>query len=107
MSQRLVDTYEQVRRHAREIGLLSSASGVLEWDERTYMPPQASEHRAEQISHLAGLIHARWTDQRFGDQLRELAQSEPLSDCTSDTGATIRELKRQYDRRTRLPRKLV
>lgn len=107
MTVKHLDSYEAVRRHAREIAVLTSASGVLEWDERTYMPGQASEYRAEQLSQLAGLIHARWTDQRFGDQLRELSKSDLAADRASDAGATIHELLRQYDRRTRLPRKLV
>jgi carboxypeptidase Taq len=99
--------YEKVCRHARETALLASASGVLEWDERTKMPKAAGAYRVDQLTLLAGLIHARRTDSEFGRRLDELSTSPLAADPKSDSGATIYRLKRDYQKRAKLPRKLV
>jgi carboxypeptidase Taq len=51
------------------------------------------------------MIHRRRTDPRLGEVLNVLT-AEKL-DPHTDRGATIRELKRQYDRRVKLPQALV
>ena len=43
----------------------------------------------------------------WGDWLTELAGSPLAADPASDTGATIRHLKRDYDKRVKLPQSLV
>ena len=101
------DLYAQVCRHAVGTAVLGSIEEALCWDERTKMPAAGGEHRAEQVTLLAGIIHQRWTDPKFGEQLAGLAES-PMADLQhGDKDVTIRRLKRQYDRRVKLPRTLV
>lgn len=100
-------TLEQVCEHARATALLDSIEGLLGWDERTMMPPAGAEHRAEQMKLLAGLVHERWIDPRFGDWLDELAASPATADPHSDAGCTIRQLRRQRQRKVKLPKTLV
>ncbi len=100
-------TFEQLVRHARETALWVTTESVLGWDERTMMPPAAADCRTEQITLLAGAIHARRTDPQLGRWLVELAGSPLAADPASDTGATIRHLKRDYDKRIKLPQSLV
>ncbi|MCC7085277.1 MAG: carboxypeptidase M32 [Pirellulales bacterium] len=97
--------YEQLLAHCRETALLSSIESLLGWDERTLLPAAAGEYRAEQMTFLAGSIHRRRTDPRIGEWLNALAADQ--ADRHSDRGATIRELKRQYDRQVKLPPALV
>ncbi len=104
-------TFDQLCTHARETALLAAAESALGWDERTMMPPEAAEYRAEQLTLLAGLIHQRRTDPRLGEWLGELAAS-PLASgngegAHSDVATTIRQLKREYDKRIKLPQSLV
>ncbi len=99
--------YEQLCQHARETALLTATESMLGWDERTLMPSEAAEFRAEQLTLLAGMIHKRRTDPRLGDWLGELAQSPLAADPHSVSGTTIRQVKRDYDKRTRLPQSLV
>jgi carboxypeptidase Taq len=80
---------------------------VLEWDERTCLPPAAGEYRAAQLSTLAGLVHDRWTDARFGGLLQELAHSSLVADPMSDEAVTLRELLREHGKKTKLPKSLV
>lgn len=95
--------YQHLLAHSRQAALLGATSALLAWDQETYMPAGAGERRAEQLELLASLGHERATDPRIG---------EWLSSCGSDPGdeeqqAAVREMRRDYDRATRLPTALV
>ena len=107
MSAKFETLYQDVCRHAREIGLLSSIESLLGWDERCLLPAAGAEYRAEQMTLVTGLIHARQTDPRLGGWLDELAASPLAADPASASGATIRQLRRQYEKKTKLPQALV
>src|SRR5690348_8196276 len=100
-------TYDKLRRFVHETSLLQSTEALLGWDERCLLPPAAAEHRAEQMTLLTGLVHQRQTDRRLGDWLAELAESPLAKDPASETGATVRQLNRQYEKKTKLPQSLV
>ena len=100
-------TYDLLTTHTREAAILSSIQELLEWDERTKMPPAGGQYRADQAAHVAGLVHQKQTDPKVGDWLAALTESPLASDSTSDTGAVIRHLQRDYDKKTRLPQALV
>src|SRR4051794_5066831 len=101
------EAYDELIRRARELGVLASCSALLGWDEQTYMPPGGSAHRGEQCAHLAGLHHERATDGRIGELLAIVEGSDLLADPDTPPAVNIRELRRSYERRTRLPRDLV
>lgn len=107
MSHKTQQIYDQLCHHARETALLSATECALGWDERTMMPPEAAEYRAEQMTLLAGLIHRRRTDPRLGEWLAELAESPLAADRHGDAATTIRQLKRDYEKRVKLPQSLV
>jgi carboxypeptidase Taq len=99
--------FDKLCQYTRETALLASAESTLAWDERTMLPPAAAEFRAEQLTLLAGMLHARRTDKQVGEWLTVLAAS-PLAENPHDSsGTVIRELKRQYERRIKLPKTLV
>ncbi len=87
--------------------MLESVNELLGWDERALMPIKAGGYRAEQLTMLSGMVHRRATDPQVGQWLEELVDSPLAADPHSDAGATIRQLKREYEQRTRLPRALV
>lgn len=93
--------------YARETACWSSIAGVLHWDERTMMPPPSAGHRAEQIGLLSGLVHRRLCNPAFGEKLDALAGGPLAADPYSDTGATIRWLRRDRQKAVRLPTSLV
>ena len=100
-------TYEELCSHTRETALLSSAQAVLEWDERTRLPAAGGEYRAEQVTQLAGLIHKKQTSPQVGEWLEVLATSPLAADPHSETGAVIGQLKRDYEKKAKLPQSLV
>ncbi len=99
--------YAQVCQHAREIALLQSTLDVLTWDEQTYLPPEAGPYRAEQIRHLAGLIHERRTDRAWGKELEQLAPWAQEHLPYSAEADNLRLLLRDWRRQSRLPQSLV
>lgn len=100
-------TYDRLCAHAREIALLATTRELLEWDEQAKLPPAGGDYRAEQVSYLARLIHAKQTDPQMGQWLDELSGSPLAEDRHSDTGAVIANLKRDFEKQTRLPPSLV
>jgi carboxypeptidase Taq len=99
--------FELLCQHVRQTSLLTATQALLEWDQQTKLPPQASQFRSQQITFFAGEIYRRQTDPRIGDWLNELAETDLTADPHSDTGVTIRELKREYDQKVKLPLALV
>lgn len=99
--------YEELVRLTREATLLLSCSELLAWDELTYMPPGGVANRGNQLALLAGLYHDRATDPHIGQLLDVLEDSPLVSDPESATAVNVREVRRTYQRQTRLPRSLV
>jgi len=99
--------FQQTYQYVRETTLLESTLALLEWDERTGLPANAGEHRAAQVTFLSGLVHQRKTSAQFGDWLNELSQSDLMSQPNSPIGASIRGMKRDFDKNIQLPETLV
>ena len=102
--------FDDVCKHVRQTCLLATTGAVLDWDERTKMPSANAEYRAEQTTLLSGLTHQRWTDDAFVAKVAELAASGApglTADADDGRAVTIRRIKRQVDKKTKLPRSLV
>src|SRR5438105_14484833 len=101
-------TYTDLIATVKEIALLGSAGSVLNWDEETHMPPKGAEHRANQTSLLARMTHERFTSPKVGEMLAAVEQADEVArDRDGDMAANARELRRSYDRATKIPAKLV
>src|SRR5438045_6052749 len=93
--------YRELMERLREVALFGSIGSLLGWDERVQMPPRGAEHRSNQSSLLARKVHEQFTSPRIDELLRQIETSD-LSQ-QGDVGPNVRELRRQYDRATRLP----
>ncbi len=107
MSANTSSEYQRLANHLRETGLLASANGLLGWDQQTYLPSGGNNLRAEQMAYLSGLIHRRQTDPQLGQWLDTLCDSDLAADPHSPSGATLRCLRRDYERNCKLPQQLV
>ncbi|HUQ67984.1 MAG TPA: carboxypeptidase M32, partial [Planctomycetaceae bacterium] len=87
--------------------LLGSCVSMLSWDEQTYLPTGGAEHRANQLGLLSGLAHDRRTAPRLGELLAALKDSGSLGDPDGHVAVNTREARRNYDRATKLPKRLV
>ncbi len=99
--------FQKTYDYVRETSLLESTLALLEWDEQTGIPAHAAEFRANQVAFLSGLIHQRATNCDYGAWLSELANSELAHPSDSPVAASIRGLKRDFDKSVQLPLDLV
>lgn len=98
--------FTELHAYLRESAHLHSVGNVLGWDQETYMPEGGAEARAEQAALIARLYHERQSSPELGALI---AACESEVDATADTveGANLRELRRDYAKRTRVPASLV
>ena len=92
---------DELRAFTRETMALGEVMGRLGWDQETVMPRAAAPQRAEEMAALETVLHARRTDPRVGEWL---AAAEPANDVER---AELREIRRSYDRATKVPGKLA
>lgn len=80
---------------------LASVAGRTGWDQETVMPRGAVDMRAEELGALESVLHARRTDPQLGDWLDS---ATPEGDVET---AQLREIRRDYDRATKVPADLA
>lgn len=100
-----LSSYQKLRARFREAALLRSTEGVLGWDQETGLPPKAVGWRAEQMSHLSGLVHRLTTGPEIGDWLGECESVEWARESVE--AVNVRGWRREYDRAAKLPAALV
>ena len=100
--------YDQLLDHNKQTSLLGSSASILGWDQETLMPVQGLAHRTRQLAQLAKLTHQMKTDRRVGEWLEACeADSELMDDPLSEQAVNVREIRRSYDKATKLPEALV
>jgi carboxypeptidase Taq len=99
-----VPLYQELVRRSRELAVVQSVAGVLQWDQQTFMPAKAATLRGEQLAALATLAHSKATDPAVGEAIAGCLGQFPAD---SVEAADAREAKRAYDRATKLPARLV
>lgn len=86
---------------------LGRIAGLLNWDQRVYMPPEGADARGSQLALLAGLLHERATSPELQDLLAELKPYANSLDPASDEACMIRVAARNMDQMLRIPGKFV
>jgi carboxypeptidase Taq len=96
------DSMGALTDYLRPVADLIGVSSVLSWDQETVMPPGGVQARAHQLGTLAAEVHRRYTDPVLGellDSAETIAEENEL--------LMIRAVRRQYERRSRLPEEFV
>ena len=101
------ESYNQLIDRYREASLLDTCSFLLQWDQETYLPLRGTSHRAGQLELLAKLVHEKVTAPEVGELLSACEASGLMDDPLSVEAVNVREIRRKYDRKTRLPGSLV
>ena len=84
---------------------LSTIGDILGWDEQVNLPPGAAEQRAGQHAMLAEVVHAAASAPRMGELLDALERQ--ANQLTPDQRAIVANVRRDYDRATKLPAEFV
>ena len=99
---------KKVRECDREIKLLTHIEAQLRWDQETQLPTRGVVERAEQLATLEAIIHQRATDTALGEALDEAdAGAERDGEVSVHDLALLREVRRAYEHRIKLPESLV
>ncbi|MCA9271792.1 MAG: carboxypeptidase M32 [Phycisphaerales bacterium] len=99
--------YVKLAEKAREAANMHSVSAVLAWDQETYMPAGGADARAGQLSLVARLHHEMCTAKELGELITACEADDRLTEGDTCESANIREMRRDYDKKTKLPAKLV
>ena len=96
-----MSAYDDLMAYQRETEALAQVAGRLGWDQETMMPRGAAGQRSEEIAAMEGVLHARRTDPRVSGWLAEAETSGEVE------VAQLREIRRSYDRASKVPAKLA
>ncbi len=97
---------ELLRRHLGEISDLGRARALLEWDERTKMPPGGAEVRAEQLATLTRLRHRRLRSDELGRLLDAAGAEVDEADRESVDASLVRVSRREWEKARKVPEDL-
>jgi carboxypeptidase Taq len=97
------DAYESALAQYRQVTYLQDAGRVLGWDQQVTMPEGGTPARSKQSAALSAVSHEKLTAPELGEAL-DAAEDADLTDAQA---ATIREIRRQYDRNVEVPDELM
>ena len=97
------ESLRPLRARLATISDVRAAGAVLGWDQQTYMPPGGVAGRAEQLATLGRLAHEMLVSEETGALLDAAGEPEP----GSEDAALVRLARRDYERATKLPGRLV
>jgi carboxypeptidase Taq len=98
-------TLNDLKNHLAIVDDIGHANSLLGWDQNTYMPMGANAARGQMMATLSLLAHERLTDKRVGKWLKELEKNKFASGSVD--GATVRQVRRAYNRSTKLPASFI
>lgn len=100
----MATTYDTFIRLTKDISTARGVEAILDWDQETYMPRRGAETRAGHAALIAGIAHERLTSVELGGLIGKL-EAESGGDPVATTN--VREMRRQFDRATKIPTDLV
>lgn len=95
--------YIDLKTRLAEIHDLDKIGWVLNWDQRTMMPPKGAAVRAEQLATLEKVRLEKWTSPEIGRLLDDLRPYEESLPYDSDEASLIRYARREFDKLRRVP----
>ena len=95
--------FQELKTRLLEVNDISSAAGLLYWDQSTYMPPGGAAARARQTATLGRLAHEKFTDPAIGKLLDALEPYQKSLPYDSDEASLLRLTRRQYERAIKIP----
>ncbi len=100
----MASAWERLEPKLRELRDLSGALSLLHWDQAVMMPPGGGAARARATASIEAIAHDKLTNPAIGDLLAELESDDDLD---QDQRASVRILRRDYDKATKVPEDLV
>ncbi len=95
--------YEEMLERYGRATYLEDANGVLSWDQEVMMPEGGTPARSKQRGAVSAVAHELLVDDDVGERLAALTEA----DLCQERRAVVREIRRQYERKARVPTDLV
>lgn len=93
----------ELRLRLEQVADLHGATGLLSWDQATYMPPGGAETRGRQLAALSKVAHEAFVDPEVGRLLDRLEPHLDSLDPEGDEVRLVRTTRFDYERATRVP----
>ena len=101
------ENFQKLKARMAQLARLNEIGAIVSWDQNTYMPPGAANARAEQASTLSAFTHELFTSDATGDLLvKSEADTQGMAE-DSDERRMLSNLRRDFDKATKLPADLV
>jgi carboxypeptidase Taq len=100
----MASAFQDLMEYSKDLYALRHATGLLAWDQETYMPGKGGEGRARAMASLSRVAHQRFSDPRLAELLDACARDWSLG---AEEKALVRELKRDRDRTVKIPEALA
>ncbi|KIC48735.1 carboxypeptidase M32 [Tateyamaria sp. ANG-S1] len=98
-----MSAFDDLLAHDHTTQALGQVAGRLGWDQETMMPRGAAAQRGEEMAAMESVLHARRTDPKVGDWLAAI----DAGGLSAVDAAKLREIKRGYDRASKVPADLA
>jgi carboxypeptidase Taq len=97
------EVYDELLEQYRRATYLGDANGVLNWDQEVMMPEGGTPARSKQRGAVSAVAHDLLVDDDVGRWLDELEEAG----LSEEESAVVREIRRQYERKAKVPTDLV
>jgi carboxypeptidase Taq len=98
--------YGELTRRLGEIHDLGRAAALLAWDERTMMPADGAEARAEQLATLARVRHEMFASDEIGGLIEAVRPEAESLEPDSEPASLVRVVGRDWEKARRIPTEL-
>jgi carboxypeptidase Taq len=98
---------QQLRERMAELTDLRHASGLLEWDQQTMMPPRGASTRAESLATLEKISHQLFTSADTGRLIERAAAEVDGAPSDSDAARLLKVISRRWEKARRVPTDLA
>lgn len=100
------DTVARLRQLDDTVTRLEYITAILEWDQETNMPDGGAAERAAQIAMMSGMHHEKIIDEAWGEELSRMDEAG-LGNLTGVDSAFVREIRKRWEKKVKVPVKLV
>ena len=94
---------KEIYRVQKELALLSGIGSLLDWDQKTYMPPKGYRDRADQSAIISRITHNKFIDPAFQKVVNDTIHTRLMK----TDRLIIERLKKDLDKAKKLPASFV
>jgi carboxypeptidase Taq len=93
---------QALKDHLAQIFDIMRAVSLLDWDQQTYMPPEGSANRGQQLATLQQIAHEKLASDETGKLLDDLQPYVAQLDPDSFEARLVKTTRRDYDKETKV-----